>query len=70
MRAAGIGNGGAAAILFAREGAKVLVVDYNACAAEETVAAIKAETGEAEVFTGDVSLAADCRAMVERAMSR
>jgi len=69
-RAAGIGNGRAAAILFAREGAKVLVVDNKASAADETLAAIKKEGGEAEVFIGDVTSAADCRAMVERAVSR
>jgi NAD(P)-dependent dehydrogenase (short-subunit alcohol dehydrogenase family) len=69
-RAAGIGNGRAAAILFAREGAKVLIVDNKAAAAEETLAAIREEGGEAEVFVGDVTSAADCRAMVERAVSR
>ena len=69
-RAAGIGNGRAAAILFAREGAKVLIVDNHEAAAEETLAAIKKEGGEAEVFIGDVASAADCRAMVERAASR
>lgn len=69
-RAAGIGNGRAAAILFAREGAKVLIVDNKAVAAEETLAAIKQEGGEAEVFVGDVTSAADCRAMVERSVSR
>jgi NAD(P)-dependent dehydrogenase (short-subunit alcohol dehydrogenase family) len=69
-RAAGIGNGRAAAILFAREGAKVLLVDRDATAAEETLRQIREEAGVAEVFTGDVSSAADCRAMVERAVSR
>ena len=69
-RAAGIGNGRAAAILFAREGAKVLLVDRNATAAAETLTAIQAEGGEAEVFIGDVGNAADCRAMVDRAVSR
>lgn len=69
-RAAGIGNGRAAAILFAREGAKVLIVDKKTAAADETLAAIREEGGEAEVFTGDVSSTADCRAMVERAVSR
>ncbi|MQY72152.1 MAG: 3-oxoacyl-ACP reductase, partial [Dehalococcoidia bacterium] len=33
---AGIGNGKAAAILFAREGARVMAVDCNLEAAEET----------------------------------
>ncbi|HSB77256.1 MAG TPA: glucose 1-dehydrogenase [Candidatus Methylomirabilis sp.] len=69
-RAAGIGNGRAAAILFAREGAKVLLVDNQQAAAQETLAAIKEAGGEAEVFVGDVSTAADCRVMVERVVSR
>ena len=69
-RAAGIGNGRAAAILFAREGAKVLLVDKDTAAAEETLRLIREEGGEAEVFPGDVSCAADCRAMVERAVGR
>ena len=69
-RAAGIGNGRAAAILFAREGAKVLIVDNTLAAAEETLAAIKEERGEAEVFVGDVTKAGDCRAMVEQAVRR
>jgi NAD(P)-dependent dehydrogenase (short-subunit alcohol dehydrogenase family) len=69
-RAAGIGNGRAAAILFAREGAKVLLVDNSPAAAEETLKMIKQEDGEAEIFVADVSKADDCRAMVERAVSR
>jgi NAD(P)-dependent dehydrogenase (short-subunit alcohol dehydrogenase family) len=69
-RAAGIGNGRAAAILFAREGAKVLLVDNQAGPAEATLAAITQEGGAAELFLGDVSRAADCRALVERAVSR
>ncbi len=69
-RGAGIGNGRAAAILFAREGAKVLLVDQNPGAAEETLAAIKEEGGEAEVFPGDVTDADRCRAMVDRATRR
>ena len=42
----GIGNGKAAAILFAREGASVMLVDYNLEAAEETKRLIEDE-GEA-----------------------
>ena len=68
--ASGIGNGRATAVLFAREGAKVLVVDYNQAAAEETLEMIKKEGGEAEVFVGDVSKAESCRAMVERTTKR
>ncbi len=69
-RAAGIGNGRAAAILFAREGAKVLLVDTNTASAEATLASIREEGGVGEVLTADVSSTADCRAMVERAVSR
>jgi NAD(P)-dependent dehydrogenase (short-subunit alcohol dehydrogenase family) len=69
-RAEGVGNGRATAILFAREGARVLLVDQNADAAEATAAAIAGEGGEAVVFTADVTRADDCRAMVEEAVRR
>lgn len=69
-RAAGIGNGRAAAVLFAREGARVLLVDQSAEAAEETASMIKAEGGEAEVMPADVTRAEDCRALVERTVAR
>jgi NAD(P)-dependent dehydrogenase (short-subunit alcohol dehydrogenase family) len=67
--APGIGNGRAAAILFAREGAKVLLLDQNLSAAEETRAMIRKEGGTAEVFAGDVTRADDCRASVERVLA-
>ena len=69
-RAEGIGNGRAAAILFAREGAKVLLVDVNRAAAEATLAMIEQEGGEAAVFEADVTSADHCRAMVEEAVRR
>ncbi len=69
-RAPGIGNGRATAVLFAREGARVLLVDQNREAAEETLAMIRAEGGEAAVWVADVTRAADCRAMVEEAVRR
>jgi NAD(P)-dependent dehydrogenase (short-subunit alcohol dehydrogenase family) len=68
--APGLGNGRAASILFAREGAKVLLVDLNPATAEETLATIKQEGGVAEVFGADVSRADDCRSMVEHVMKR
>ncbi len=69
-RAEGIGNGRASAILFAREGAKVLLVDQHREAAEATLGMIKTEGGEAAVFTGDITRADDCRGMVAEAVRR
>jgi NAD(P)-dependent dehydrogenase (short-subunit alcohol dehydrogenase family) len=69
-RGEGIGNGRAAAILFAREGARVLLVDQSADAAEVTRAAIAAEGGEAAVCAADVTRAAECRAIVDEAVRR
>ncbi len=66
----GIGNGRAAAILFAREGAKVLLVDRNLAAAEVTRDAILAEGGEAAAHEADVTDAAQCEAMVAAAVGR
>ena len=66
----GVGNGKAAAILFAREGAQVLLVDAVPERAEETLAVIKAEGGIASVFAADVTNAEDCRRMVAAAVDR
>ncbi len=66
----GIGNGRAAAILMAREGARVLLVDRKPEPAEATLAMIRAEGGEAAVFGADVTISADCEAMVRAAVSR
>ena len=60
-----IGNGRAAATLFAREGAKVLLVDRDLERAQETAAQIAKEGGEARCFAGDWTRAADCRGFVE-----
>jgi NAD(P)-dependent dehydrogenase (short-subunit alcohol dehydrogenase family) len=66
----GIGNGRAAAVLFAREGARVLLVDRKRAAAEETLAMINGEGGEADVFEADVTRSDECKAMVEAAVGR
>ncbi len=66
----GIGNGKAASVLFAREGAKVLVVDQVRERAEETLAMILEEGGEASVFEADVTRADDCHRMVEASVER
>jgi NAD(P)-dependent dehydrogenase (short-subunit alcohol dehydrogenase family) len=65
----GIGNGRAAAILLARAGARVLVVDIVAAAAEATVAMIAEEGGTAQPFVADVVDEAQCRAIVDAALA-
>jgi len=69
-RGPGVGNGKAVAILFAREGAKVLCVDLVEERAQETVDAIHAEGGVASGFAADVSASESCDAMVSAAIDR
>ncbi|MEQ1881297.1 MAG: SDR family NAD(P)-dependent oxidoreductase, partial [Burkholderiales bacterium] len=66
----GIGNGRAAAILLARVGARVLVVDQKFDLAQRTVKMITDEGGKAAAFAADVTDEAQCRAMVETALSQ
>jgi NAD(P)-dependent dehydrogenase (short-subunit alcohol dehydrogenase family) len=66
----GMGNGKATAILFAREGAKVLCVDQVLGRAEETVALIAQEGGIASAFAADVTRRDGCDAMVAAAIER
>jgi NAD(P)-dependent dehydrogenase (short-subunit alcohol dehydrogenase family) len=63
-RAEGIGNGRATAVIFARHGAKVTLVDTVAAWAEETKRLIDAEGGICRIVEGDVSDPASCRAIV------
>ena len=51
--------GRAACVTYARQGARVCVVDRDAASAEETTALIHAEGGEAVTLIGDVALEAD-----------
>ena len=55
-----MGNGRATAILFAREGASVVLADHRGEAAEETKAMIDAEGGTSSVIEADVTSAGDC----------
>ena len=64
-----IGNGRATAILFAREGAKVLAVDRDQGSAEETAELIRKEDGVCRAVCADVTRDADCRAFVEACVS-
>ena len=55
----GLGNGRAAAIRFAREGARVLAVNRSIESAEETAAMIRGEGGDAVAFKADIQQEAD-----------
>ena len=66
----GVGTGKAASILFSREGARVVLADMVAARAEETLATIKEEGGEASVFEADVTRARDCRELIDAAVER
>ncbi|MCL4393323.1 MAG: glucose 1-dehydrogenase [Chloroflexi bacterium] len=64
---AGSGIGRETSLLFAAEEAKVVAVDVNDAAGEETVAMIKRQGGDAVYVHADVSKAADCENMVAAA---
>lgn len=64
----GWGNGKAAAVLYAREGAKVFAVDIRDDAANETRDIIKQEGGEAVSFTADISKAEEVKAVVQQCL--
>jgi NAD(P)-dependent dehydrogenase (short-subunit alcohol dehydrogenase family) len=66
----GIGNGRAAAILLARAGARVVVVDRKRELAERTADMIVAEGGEAKGVEADVTDETHCRVLTERTMER
>lgn len=61
---AGSGIGRQSALRFAQEGAKLVCVDLNLAAAEETAVLVKKAGGEAIATRADVSKADDARAMV------
>jgi NAD(P)-dependent dehydrogenase (short-subunit alcohol dehydrogenase family) len=64
----GIGTGKASAVVLAREGAQVLLVDLYPERAEETRKMILDDGGQAEVFAADVTQAAQAEAMVKAAV--
>lgn len=63
----GLGNGRAAAIRFAREGARVLAVNRTLDSAQETVEIIRGDAGEAVAFAADVTREEDIVAAISEA---
>src|SRR5260221_11670758 len=66
----GIGNGRATALIFGREGAKVLCVDNRLESAQETADMIAAKQGTAAAFKAGVTKDAHIRKMVAAALGR
>jgi len=62
----GVGNGRATAIVFAREGAKIVAVDINVDSANETKRLVEETGGQALVIQADVSRSADCQKVIEK----
>ena len=67
---AGSGMGRVAAQMFAAEGAKVVVAEFDERAGNETVASVVDAGGEASFVRTDVSKEADAKAMVDHAVDR
>ena len=66
---AGQGIGRAIARCYAREGARVIVADFNEDMGQETVALIQQDGGEATFVFGDVSKEDSVKAMVDKAVA-
>ena len=64
---AGSGIGREAALLFAKEGAQIVVCDVNESAGHETVSLIAAQNGDATFVRADVSKAVEAKAMIDAA---
>jgi len=67
---AGSGMGRAAALLFAKEGARVAVIDINESSAAETAKAIESAGGKSVAVGADVSDAEDTRSMVSATVKK
>lgn len=65
---AGGGQGRAAALLFGKEGAKIVASDWNTQSGEETAAQVRAAGGEAIHIGADVSATSDVRRLIDGAL--
>ena len=68
ITAAGSGSGRAGALLFAQEGAKVVVADIDAKAGQETVKLVKEAGGDAFFVPVDCGKVADMRMLIDTAV--
>ena len=62
----GVGNGKAAALVYSREGAKVVLSDLNIQSAQETQDIINKEGGDCITVQADVSSSQDCLNLVSK----
>jgi NAD(P)-dependent dehydrogenase (short-subunit alcohol dehydrogenase family) len=67
---AGSGIGRETALLFAREGAAIVVADVNAQAGEKTAGEVAKAGGRAHALRSDVSVSADAKAMIDAAEAK
>src|SRR5499433_2118929 len=65
-----MGMGREASILFAEEGARIVVCDIDRRAADETVSMVTRAGGEAVAAIGDVAVEDDVRRMVDEGIRR
>lgn len=70
ITAAGSGSGRAGSLIFAREGAKVVVADIDPKGGEETVRMVKEAGGEAYFIPVDCGKVAEMRKLIDAAMNK
>lgn len=66
----GWGNGKATAVLFAREGATVLLSDISADALDVTRKLVEAEGARCETLVADVTASENCKGLVDRCVDQ
>ncbi len=65
-----LGIGSATAILFAQQGARVILADLNEDRAQETLTSIRDSGGEASIVRADVTREEDCRRLAVACFER
>ena len=63
------GNGRAACLTYAREGARILVVDRDLAAAEQTAKLVHDQGGQAHAHRADITSEEDCRGIPDAALA-